>query len=414
MRNKVTLLQECMDRAVADKEIAGCSLLLIRDGKTEAFVKSGYANMEQEKWMQRDTICHLYSQSKPITSAAAMLLVQDGFIDLCEPVGNYIKSFKNQRYADGNKIKKVPEDKSMRILDLMNMTSGLVYPGVNNPAEIATGFLMQDLIKRFDNCDTKTDDKDNPVAGMKDPRKKTSAKSKEMMTTQEFAQALGELPLAFVPGSHFCYGTSADVLGAVIEKVTGMSFSDFLKERFFEPLEMADTDFFVPEDKKDRLASVYRTVKGDLKEYKGNRLGIRNDGNRNAFESGGAGLFSTLDDYSHFAQMLMNGGSYNGKQILTENAVKYMTSGRLTSYQQKDLYGWRGLEGYTYGNLMRVLDDPSKSVLLGNKGEYGWDGWLGSYFMNDPETKTTVLMMIQKFDYGTGFVTRKLRNIIFS
>ncbi len=386
MRDIAAILQRSMDRAVENKEIAGVSALVIQDGTEMYFAKSGYADIENSVPIERNTIFHLYSQTKPITATAVMLLVQDGIIDLCEPVGNFISSFNEQYYLENGKKVKVPADKKVRIVDLMNMTSGLVYPGMNTEAEVATGILMDNMVKRFDGDD--------------------------MMSTLEFAEELGKIPLNFLPGSHFQYGTSADVLGAIIEKVTGQKLSEFLQARLFTPLEMVDTAFYVPEDKKSRLACVYQDKKGALVKYTGNHLGIKNNGDVNAFESGGAGLFSTLDDYSHFARMLMNGGLYKGKEILKESAVKFLTTGKLTEYQQKDLWNWRGLEGYTYGNLMRVLENPGEAVLIGNKGEYGWDGWLGTYFMNDPTTKTTFLMMVQKYDYGTGHVTRRLRNIV--
>lgn len=388
MRDKQRLVQECMDRAVYKQEVAGVVALEIKEGKEVLFAKSGFADIKNGIPMSRDTIFRLYSQSKPITAAAAMVLVEDGILDLGEPVGDYIDSFNNQTYLSKGKVHKVPSDKKMRIRDLMNMTSGLVYPGINTPTEVAVGRLMTNMEKRLG-----TD---------------------KMMTTMEFADKIGRIPLNFIPGSHFQYGTSADVLGAVIEKASGMSFGDFVRARILDPLRMNDTDFYVPDSKKDRLAKAYRNVKGRLIEFHGDRLVIRNNGDINPFESGGAGLFSTVDDYARFAHMLINGGKFGNKRLLSENSVKFLTSGKLLPYQQLDLEKWQGLEGFTYGNLMRVLDDPSQATIIGNKGEYGWDGWLGAYFVNDPSTKTTFIMLVQRFDYGTGPLTRKLRNIIFS
>ena len=387
MQTIQALIQNAIDTAVANKEVAGATVLVIKNGKETYYAEGGFADLENQKKIERNTIHHLYSMSKPITAAAAMLLVQDGIIDLCESVGDYIPSFKHQKYVENGKIRDVPEDKPVRILDLMNMTSGLVYPGLCSEAEMEVGRLFVKMEKGI--------------------------KSGKMLSTREFAEKAGECPLNFIPGSHFQYGTSADVLGAVIEVVTGKSFGTFLSERIFDPLEMADTGFFVPDEKKDRMAKIYAFHKGDLVLSHTNHLGIRNDGDVNLFESGGAGLFSTLDDYAHFTAMLMNDGMFNGKQILKSSAVKFLTTGKLLPFQQEDFWNWRGLEGYTYGNLMRVLEEPGQAVMLGNKGEYGWDGWLGTYFVNDPSTKTTFLMMTQKTDYGTGHLTRKLRNIIF-
>ena len=415
MKNMQTLVQEAMDRAVENKEVAGVSALAIRDGKELCFAKSGFSDISGQKPMERSTICHLYSQSKPITATAAMLLVQDGIIDMGQPVGDFIDSFKNQYYLENGYKKPVPCDKVLRIHDLLNMTSGLTYPGNTSETEVRTGYLFHDLIKRFKNGDSADDaldylDADNLGFSLE----KEPDKSKGMMTTAEFANELGKLPLEFLPGSHFKYGTSADILGAVIEKASGMSFGEFLQAKLLKPLEMKDTAFFVPEDKLHKMSKIYKKVDGELKEYHGNRLGVRSDGKENAFESGGAGLYSTIDDYAKFGQMLLNGGTYKGQEILKPRMVEYLINGSLTAAQQKDLENWHGLEGFTYGNLMRVLKNPEEAVLVGNKGEYGWDGWLGAYFMNDPSTKTTFIMLTQMFDYGTGTLTRKLRNIIMN
>ncbi|SFB97754.1 serine hydrolase domain-containing protein [Butyrivibrio sp. YAB3001] len=409
MRDKLKLIQESMDRAVKNKEVAGVNLLVIQDGKEVYYAQSGHSDISANRPMNRDTIVHLYSQSKPVTAAAAMLLMQDGIIDLNEPVGNFIDSFKDQSYVtpDG-KISKLPWDKSVRIVDLLNMTSGLVYPGINTPAECTTTMLFDDAIQRLKYP------YDKPACVEESELKDKHGHKKYQMSTMEFAEEIGKLPLQFIPGSFFQYGTSADVLGAVIEKVSGMKFSEFLKERIFDPLEMKDTDFYVPEEKKSRFSQVYEVVNGEFKEFGGDHLIIRHDGNKNAFESGGAGLFSTLDDYSHFGQMLLNGGTYNGKEILTPETVRFMTCSAVMEGPQHAFDNWHGLEGHTYSNLMRILVSPEKALIIGNKGEYGWDGWLGAYFMNDPASKTTLLMMTQMRDYGTGYLTRRLRNIVMS
>ncbi|MBE5832126.1 MAG: beta-lactamase family protein [Butyrivibrio sp.] len=388
MRDKQKLIQEAMDRAVEAKEVAGVNLLVTIDGKETFYAQSGYADIAGQKTMDRDTIVHLYSQSKPITATATMLLMQDGLIDLNEPVSSFIPSFSKQTYILDGEVKKLPSDKPVRINDLLNMTSGLVYPGITTEAESSTTVLFLEATRRLD-----TDDQ---------------------MTTLEFAEKIGKFPLQFIPGSSFQYGTSADVLGAVIEKVSGQKFGEFLKERLFNPLEMKDTGFYVPEEKRSRLSKVYELHKGQLREYHENHLIIRNDGGENAFESGGAGLFSTLDDYTHFGQMLLSNGTYKGKEIMTPAAVRFMTNAGLMDEPQRAFQKWNGLEGYTYGNLMRIMTDPDKAILIGNKGEYGWDGWLGAYFMNDPSSKTTIIMFTQMRDYGTGYLTRKLRNIIMS
>ncbi len=391
MRDKKRLIEEAMERAVAAKETAGVSLLCIKEGKEVLSATAGYADIAGKSPMSRETIVHLYSQTKPITAAAAMILMQDGRIDLNEPVERYLDGFRDQTCLTDGEIRKVPDDRKMRIVDLLNMTSGLVYPGENTEAEIKTAELFKDAEDRIE--------KGLPLS--------------ELMSTMEFADRIGRLPLQFIPGTGYQYGTGADVLGAVIEKVSGLRFGEFLKEHIFDPLNMKDTDFSVPDSKKKRLSKIYQVKDGEFAEYTGNRLIIRNDGGKNAFESGGAGLFSTLDDYARFGQMLLNNGSFGGKEILTPETVRFMTSASLGEIPQR-AFKWNGLEGYTYANFLRILKEPSQAIHFGHKGEYGWDGWLGAYFMNDPESGTTMIMFTQMTDYATGHLTRKLRNIILS
>ena len=407
MRDKQKLIQQAMDKAVANKEVAGVNLLVIQDGQEAYYAQSGHADVAKEIPMNRDTIVHLYSQSKPVTAAAAMLLMQDGIIDLDEPVENFFDSFKKQTCLIDGKIQKVPDDKKMRVFDLLNMTSGLVYPGIGTKPERATSALFIDAIRRLENPCIYSDQ----LAKELD---KSTTLPPHQLTTLEFADEIGKLPLQFVPGSYFQYGTSADVLGAVIEKATGQRFGEFLKERLFDPLEMKDTAFYVPEEKKSRLSKVYELHKGEFREFHGDHLIIRNDGNENAFESGGAGLFSTLDDYAHFGEMLMNNGTYKGKEILTPATVQFMTKASLKEGPQHAFDNWHGLEGHSYRNLMRIMTNPEQALIIGHEGEYGWDGWLGAYFMNDPASKTTMIMLTQMRDYGTGHLTRRIRNIVLS
>lgn len=193
----------------------------------------------------------------------------------------------------------MPTVRPVRICDLLNMTSGLMYGGD------VTSVCSMETEKLFD-------------------RIKEHLYLEDAMTTQEVANRLGLIPLQFQPGESFQYGTSADVLGAVIEVISGKTFGEFLKEEFFEPLDMEDTAFYVPENKQERLAKVYQRTEQGLELYTENHLGIMNAMKQvPAFESGGAGLVSTLDDYAKFAAMLLQEGSYQGKQIL--NRRQYIT-----------------------------------------------------------------------------------------
>lgn len=386
MEHVLERLQSIMDQAVEEKFIAGASLLVRKNGEEKWFCKSGMADLEKGKSIERDTIFRLYSMSKPVTAAAAMILVERGLLDMGEPVSKFLPGFANQRVAEGNQSVSVKRE--MNIKDLLCMTSGLSYPNEATPA----GREAASVFEKIDQA----------------------LYSDTPMTTQEVANALGRCRLQFQPGEHWMYGSSADILGAVIEVVSGMRFGEFLKKEIFEPLGMTDTGFYVPREKQGRIAKVYENQEGNLVEVETNHLGIRYSLDEEpAFQSGGAGLVSTLDDYAKFAQMLLNEGSLGTTRILKPQTVRFLTRGKLTARQQEDFErDWEQFMGYTYGNLMRVLERPGQTWAMGFEGEYGWDGWLGAYFCNDPKNQATFLLMYQLVHAGTTTFTRKIRNVV--
>mgnify|MGYP002510284366 CR=1 FL=1 len=409
-------IKNIMERSVGDREVAGVNLLVEKDGREVCYCQAGMADLEKKRPMSRDTIFRLYSQSKPVTAAAVMILMERGLLDLCQPVSDFLPAYagqsycledgnigedaaggsiKEKQYADGASAKAEvrPVMQSMRVYDLLRMTSGLLYPDDTTMAGRQTAAIFEKVDRLL--------------------------YTENAMTTREIADALGKSVLAYEPGNSWRYGTSADVLGAVVEVVSGMSFGEFLEKELFGPLGMKDTAFWVPEEKQNRLASVYETVKeqgkNSLVKYEGNNLGIRNQMDRPpAFESGGAGLASTLDDFMRFSRMLLQDGTLDGVQILKPASVRYMTGGELMDQQQRAFEKWIGLEGFSYGNLMRVCKKPARTGYIACEGEYGWDGWLGVYFENFPKEKLTFLMGTQKKDGGTFALTRKLRTTVLS
>lgn len=385
-------IRHAIKTAIANKEVMGINVLVEAEGEQWLYCEEGMANLENGREIKRDTIFRLYSQTKPVTAVAAMILMERGELDFCQPVGELLPVFLHSRVVKENGV--TDSTRPMLIHDLLRMTSGLVYPDVSNEAGKAVHDVFEEACIRLNT--------NHPV------------------TTMELVNRLGECPLMFEPGSSWEYGTSADVLGAVIEVITGEKLSEFMEDEIFSPLGMRDTAFWVPEEKQERLAAAYETIverdgNRHLVPYTGNHLAICYDMRKPpAFESGGAGLVSTLDDYMRFARMLLNGGIYNGRRILNPQTVKYFVNGMLLPAQQEAFRNWVGLNGYTYGNLMRVCKKPSCSGLLTREGEYGWDGWLGMYFANFPNEKMTILIGTQKKDGGTFTLTRKIRNIILS
>ena len=373
-----------LSAAVAEKQCAGMTVLVRKDGEDILYAQAGMADIAAGKPVSDDSIFRLYSQSKPVTAAAAMILVERGLIDLMDGVDKYLPGFRNPKVVD-DKGNITPANRAPWIMELLGMTAGLSYPG-GDPAGQFAARVFEEAHEKI-------------LAGGGIP-------------TVEFMNRLGEQPLAFQPGTHWRYSTCADVLGAVIEVVSGKRFGDFLREELFEPLGMVDTAFWVPEEKRERFVTCYKRTPEGLQPWLDQNLACGVYDRDPAFESGGAGLVSTLEDYSHFADMLMNKGEYAGKRILSPKSVEFLTTPQLTETVRRDM--WDSLEGYNYGKLMRICDAPERMAGFAVKGEYGWDGWLGSYFCNMPEQGITILSMQNTTDCGTSPYVRRVRNAVLA
>lgn len=240
-------------------------------------------------------------------------------------------------------------------------------------------------------------------------------KGEKTLSTREFALEMGSVPLAFDPGEKWMYGASADVMGAVIEAVSGMKLSEFLAQEIFEPLGMKDTGFYVPENKMERFAARYNMTEKGNEPYFGHDLCLTDYTVPPTFESGGAGLVSTIEDYSKFVKMLMGSGTYNGVNILGRKTVELMRTDGFTAEQYESVSEscWDSMVGQSYSNFMRILRDPAKAGSNGTKGEYGWDGWMGCYFCIDPKEELAFLYFIQQTNSGCTDFVRKLQHIIW-
>lgn len=395
-------LQQILDSYLARGGMAGANILVLKDGREVCYIEGGYRNMEQKLPITRDTIFRLYSMTKPITSAAVMLLISRGRLDLTADISWYLPEFAELYVnTDGNRR---PASKRITVRDLLNMTSGLAYPD-NTYGGQQAGSVFWQIDQRLYS--------DSPV------------------TTREFAGMMGKVDLCFEPGQEFMYGTSADILGAIVEVVSGMTFGEFLEKEFFVPLGMKDTGFYVPADKSCRLARVYNYTRDEnwneiqpvdyspnrLHEEPTNHLGLRYMRDvPPAFESGGAGLCATIDDYAAFATMLLQNGTYKGRQVMPAMAIHHMTHNVLTEEQALPLTtGWGYMSGYSYGNLLRVCRDETQVSFFAGEGEYGWDGWLGTYFSNEPKYGITLLMGVQQIGTGdAGGMIHQMKNVVMS
>ena len=387
--NQLENIRRILDKEIANHEVTGVTARVIYQGEDVFSYSNGYERVEEQKPMKADSIMRLFSMTKPITATAAMILYERGQLDLFASVDEYIPEFAGDKVFTPEKI--VPAERKILVRDLLNMTSPICYPD-GTPGNIP-GNKMEEL---FD-------------------RKKKELREGIQTATVDLVCQASRLPMMFQPGDQWMYSFSADILGAVIERAAGKRFGAFLQDEIFKPLDMKDTGFYVPENKRNRFTDAYKysADKERIELYQDNHLIVGDWTFAPEFESGGAGLVSTLNDYAKFTQMLVNGGTYENVRILGKNTVHFMGSNQLSEYQRRTA-DWDSMWGYGYGNLMRVLDCPSKSSTNGTIGEFGWDGWMGNHFFVDPEDDMIFLYFVQVAD-APYFVKdrRMLRQIIY-
>ncbi|MCD8014847.1 MAG: beta-lactamase family protein [Lachnospiraceae bacterium] len=453
-------MEEILRQEIRDGGIPGASFAVLHHGETVIRRHINYAP---------DAIFRVYSMSKPITAVAAHILWERGKLDWNTPLFYYLPEYEHMNVLTDQGL--VPAARPIVLMDLLRMTSGIVYPDTD-PA----GKEMDTLFSRI---------------------QKEIAQGKQT-STQELCRLIAEQPLAFHPGERWRYGLSCDVMGAVIEKVADRPLSEFYENEIFRPLGMEDTGFYVPKEKQERFTTLYevsermetpsceaqrqddlpisnrcamgesveapppfgqrqndspmqnRCAMGEsveapppfgrrqndspmqnrfamgesaaplrYKEAAGRHLCLTECLTPPAFESGGAGIVSTLDDYAKFADMLAHYGSAAslrladcaahpdelyvercdglGKagccRILGRKTVESFEHGQLSEAQKKTIY-FDQIRGFTYGNFMRVYDDRTEAACSGDVGEFGWDGWTGPYFMANPKEEFAFVLML--------------------
>ena len=384
MRND-GVIQKVIDACIKAGEETGAAVVLTKDGEAVISCTGGFADKENQIPMKADHICRAFSCSKISTSICAMILMERGQLDINWELERIIPEFAHPYYVkDG---KRVECEGSIRVRDLLNMTAGIPYPG-----EGPEGIELT-----------------NQVWGELDQ----SIRDGKSMTTLEVAKRIAKCPLCFEPGKLWMYGASADVLGAVIEVVSGMRLSTFMEENLFAPLGMNDTAFYVPAEKRERLAVCYEQTPDGRKIYEGGNLAIYDFDRLPAFESAGAGLFTTAADYAKIGAMLSNGGVYHGTRILSRKAVEFMSYASL-SEQQLAQFGWDSNLGYGYSNLVRILKNPNEAATLASQGSFGWDGWTGTYLLCDPVEHVSVTLFTQRCGASTTQLARNVVNAAYT
>ena len=376
-----------------------------RKGKVVHYETIGFADLETGESLKKDSLFRIYSMSKPITGVALMILLEEGKLRLNDPVSLYIPEFAKTQVLvvneDGTSTL-IDQTKVMTIRDLATHTSGIAYDFTANKA-LAKIYRENELSPYFS---INTPTKETLVSGM-------ISSEKSFKDICSFAEALAsKAPLMHQPSERYTYSMGMDVLGCIIERVSGVKFDEFLNTRIFKPLNMQDTFFSVPESKRDRFTTLYAEVK-DLKTYMpdmGDSIPddltmLRVDGKQNSayFKEatvfdGGSGLVSSTEDYLKFAQMLLNGGKLGDQRILSRKSVELMSGNHLPDTFSSDAYletagGYR--RGAGIGLTVGLLTDPAKAGQYGSKGMFFWGGAASTIFWIDPEEELVAVLMTQ-------------------
>jgi len=376
-----------------------------RKGKVVHYETIGFADLETGESLKKDSLFRIYSMSKPITGVALMILLEEGKLRLNDPVSLYIPEFGKTQVLivneDGTSTL-IDQTKVMTIRDLATHTSGIAYDFTANKA-LAKIYRENELSPYFS---INTPTKETLVSGM-------ISSEKTFKDICSFAEALAsKAPLMHQPSERYTYSMGMDVLGCIIERVSGVKFDEFLNTRIFKPLNMQDTFFSVPESKRDRFTTLYAEVK-DLKTYMpdmGDSIPddltmLRVDGKQNSayFKEatvfdGGSGLVSSTEDYLKFAQMLLNGGKLGDQRILSRKSVELMSGNHLPDTFSSEAYletagGYR--RGAGIGLTVGLLTDPAKAGQYGSKGMFFWGGAASTIFWIDPEEELVAVLMTQ-------------------
>ncbi len=375
-QERLKQLTTMADRYIASGDISGSVALIARKGKIVHLEARGMMDLESKKPMQTNSIFGLASMTKPITSLAVMMLVEQGRFILNDPISKFLPEFKNQKVAIANAphertpngYRLVPANREITIHDLLTQTAGLAS-GTAGPT--------MDLYAKL-----------------------TASRNAEETLGQYIAR-LAALPLNFQPGSAWEYGPATDVLGRLVEVVSGESLDQFFKGHIFLPLGMKDTHFNLPDTLQSRRATVYVKAGDGLKKVVSQSL--RNQ----QFFSGGGGLAGSAEDYVRFCQMLLNGGQLEGKRLVSRKTIEMMTAnhiGRLPMWDET-------LRGYRFGLGFRVRETNGEASALGSVGSFGWGGAMGTYFWVDPKEEMIGILMIQLIPYAHLNLRHEFQNV---
>ena len=362
---------------------------VLRRGELVHEAVLGLADVERGRKLARDAVFRIYSMTKPITSVAFMMLVEEGLVALDDPVSRFIPEWKDLGvFAAGiGPFMTTPPTRPMQMVDLLRHTSGLTY-GFQTRTNVDAAY------------------------------RKLKISETHGLDMDGFVNALDKLPLEFNTGEAWNYSISTDVLGVLVQRISGKPFDQFLQDRIFGPLGMTDTGFTVRENQKSRLAACYNAKPGGGME-------LQDDPETStyltppSFQSGGGGLVSTADDYMKFCRMLVNRGELDGQRLLSPKTLKLMASNHLPGGQDltklsRSLFSEATNAGVGFGLGFAVTFDPVQALLPSSPGEYYWGGAASTAFWIDPVEEVAVVFMTQLLPSSTYPIRRELRTLVYA
>jgi CubicO group peptidase (beta-lactamase class C family) len=355
--------------------VPGAVMLVARRGKIAWYKTMGFRDRATKDPMRQDSIFRIYSMTKPIVSVAAMMLVEEGRMQVSDPVSKYLPEIGRMKVGvESNEAGKttmqlVDPAREMTVQDLLRHTSGLIY-GTRGKSLINEAYIEAQI-------------------GNRD------------FSNEELVAKVAKLPLRFSPGDRWEYGVSTDVLGRVVEVVSGKTLGEFLNERILTPLGMSDTGFFVPSDKLARAAQPWQIPEAPPMTP---RFDVAQ---RPRFESGGGGLTSTMDDYLRFAIMIADGGEFAGRRLLGSKTAEFMTSDHTGTRPGRP-------PGLGFGLGFEIRTSVGDAALPGSLGEYGWAGNAGTLFWIDPKEQLIAIYMVQVNDGDRVMLRNQFRTMVQS
>jgi CubicO group peptidase (beta-lactamase class C family) len=366
---------------IADSTVAGASALIFEKGKEVYFNAFGYADREAGTLMARNTIVTIYSMTKPITGTTLMTLYEKGAFQLDDPLSKY-----------------APEFTDMQVVTGLDDSGEMILEPAHRPIAIA------DITRHTAGFSSRSDlglDKLQGEANLLDFN----------TTLADMAAKLSKIPLGYQPGQRWEYGISVDAQAYLVEKLAGKPFDEYMREAVLDPLGMSETGYFVPEEKRSRVAAIYYKTDTSLTRVPDERVHTINY-ERLPMKPGGWGLTATIDDYMKFAQMLVRGGTYNGATILKSETVKLMATNHLPAVEDSLWLPGKGRVGFGIDFAVRTEPAKTANENVGAVGEFFWDGAASTLFWVDPENELTAVLFVQVMPFQ-GRVHKLFRDAVY-